>query len=261
MFNVLEMKGYRLAKFNEEEDPRMPSGEIARRIRITPEHLKRNIRRYLAAGELKNTRIEFPDYKSENPPFQSEISPVSGLIVRKPKKDLGGRPEVEYYLCEHDTIFVIVKSKTALANAITHEVIDVFISVRKGLLPVHPAVAMNKAAALLENIAHVVSDLSERIKTLEARPPVNVNLPDDSALPIALERKRGKRPTMLKMLRHEGRVIATTMLRGGATYAEVTDVLKEKFPKIEITKSSLCRFWQRARAGKLKEFGIDVTVH
>lgn len=236
----LEVNGYQVIRFEDEEEPRIPSAEIAKRIGIEERILKKRIKRYLAAGELRNTRIEI-------------VERVPG-----PSKDMRGRPIIEYYLCEHDCLYVIVKSETETSNAITHEVIDVFINARKGIT------GRADITQALEQLVDTVSQLAQRVKNLESRPPVHINLPNDTALPLSIERKRARRRSFKILKFPEVRDLALKMLREGSAYCEVAAAIQSAWPEHperHIGKSSLGRFWIAARTGALKEFGIDVTTH
>jgi hypothetical protein len=119
---------------------------------------------------------------------------------------------------------------------------------------------------VLEKIADVVSDLSERVKDLESKPSVNINLPDDTALPIAIERKfsltRGFEKRAYRF--PEVREMILSMRRQGRSFLAIEQAIKATWPdkpEKHVSKSSIHRFWTRAKKGKLKEFGIDVTIH
>lgn len=121
------------------------------------------------------------------------------------------------------------------------------------------------AVVLIKDIAARLADMGERMKSLESRPPVHINLPDDTALPISLERKRAHSSNFQKGLKFpEVRELVLRLRGAGHTLDEVTAAVKAAWPAAperHVTRSAAARFWINARTGRLKEFGIDVTVH
>jgi hypothetical protein len=116
----------------------------------------------------------------------------------------------------------------------------------------------SSAMQAIQGLAEVVKDISDRLKELESRPPVNINIPDDSPLPIAIERRRRYRNTSPIVRNPLVREIVFHLLNEGATYEYVAKVLPTFVPGFKTSRSAIGRFWQKARSGHLKEFGIDV---
>lgn len=119
--------------------------------------------------------------------------------------------------------------------------------------------------SILREMADRLAAMDGRIKEIESRPPVNINLPDDAALPISIERKRQHSCHFRKGLKFpEVREFIIKLRRAGHTLDEVTQAVKDRWPdkpEIHVTRAALGRFWVNVRSGKLKEFGIDITVH
>ena len=77
----------------------------------------------------------------------------------------GGRPTVKYYLNEADALFVVTRSETPKAVALTKEMIRVYMAARRGLLPqqrasVDPqAVSALVADAVRQQLGVIVAEL------------------------------------------------------------------------------------------------------
>lgn len=256
MLQNLEYQGYKLARFNDEEEPRIASAELAGKIEIDPIYLKKRIRRYMADGELINTRQT--ECRPQGIPANLLQSEFRDTKSQNLKKDLGGRPEMEYYLCEHDALFTIVKSGTPIANRITHEVIDVFIAARKGLLPAHPVTVFN------EQILARLDRQDEILRILAGQSPVNI-IPSYKEMPMTIHRGHPGASRLGPAFQYPEGVEMVMSMRGrGDGFLEIEKASKERWPdepERHITKSAAHRFWTRAKDGLLKEFGIDVTVH
>lgn len=107
------------------------------------------------------------------------------------------------------------------------------------------------SVAAMRELALEMRAIKNDVAALKARPPININLPDDNALPIALERKIRKR-SHPKLLAHpEAEKLAMKMLLAYATYAEVVEELQKQFG-LSISDSALARYWKMYRLGYLK---------
>jgi hypothetical protein len=113
-------------------------------------------------------------------------------------------------------------------------------------------------AQAVNQLLGIVTELNERVKTLESRPAYNINLPSEKALPLVIGRKVPQRRHINIVESPEARKLAIEMLTAGRTYKYVTEELN-KIPGFKTSKSAIARFWQAAREGWLKENGIDVV--
>lgn len=96
------------------DEPRIKDVELAERLGFErPRKIRDLIRQHQSAGNLNDF----------------DVCPTAGRT-----SPLGGRPGVEFWLTEDAALWIIVKSETPKARAITREVIQVFIAARKGLL-------------------------------------------------------------------------------------------------------------------------------
>lgn len=74
-------------------------------------------------------------------------SDVRATVSRTTER--GGRPGMQYRLTEIGTLLVIGRSDTKIAHAITRQVVQVFIAVRRGQLPAPQQVAVLSSAPLV----------------------------------------------------------------------------------------------------------------
>jgi len=117
---------------------------------------------------------------------------------------------------------------------------------------VETGVSFGRFSSLLKEFAEDVRSLKQDVTQLKQRPPVNINLPDDEALPIAIERKiRGR--SLSKIARNkEARELAVSLLSDGLMYEEVRDELNKNITGFTTSRSAVGRFWQLWRMGYLK---------
>lgn len=119
--NSITINGWALDASTDE--PRIRDVDLAERLGFAqPRDVRKLIRRYEKSGDL------------------------SGVSMRATVARIEIRPGVfrndtvnEYWLTEADALFVVTKSETPRANAITREVIDVFLAWRRGHLKPAPA--------------------------------------------------------------------------------------------------------------------------
>ncbi|MBI4620611.1 MAG: hypothetical protein HY739_10680 [Desulfobacterales bacterium] len=142
---------------------------------------------------------------------------------------------------------VCMKSNQPKAVVVQDMLIDLYEKVESGQL-----VGAARFARIIEDVTKEMVFLKKEISYLKQRPPVNINLPDDEALPIAIERKiRGR--SLSKIARNkEARELAVSLLSDGLMYEEVTAELNERISGFRTSRSAVGRFWQLWRRGYLK---------
>lgn len=86
----------------------------------------------------------------------SEVRTTAGQTSAK-----GGRPGIAYHLTETAAILVIARSNTKLAHAITRQVVQVFIAVRRGQLAAPEQVPVLATSPLVGD-GHLRGDMSAR---------------------------------------------------------------------------------------------------
>ena len=124
--DTVSVGGYQLHMFDHE--PMIQDLHLADRLGYArPARIRDLIKRMLAKGQLK----------------PEQVIPIGGETAG------GRRPSITYHLNEHACIKVITRLKTAKADEITDEVIDVFIAARKGGIR-QPTLAEKYAAVFLE---------------------------------------------------------------------------------------------------------------
>ena len=176
----------------------------------------------------------------------------------------GGGVQGVRVFTERGALKICMKSNQPKAVAVQEALIDLFQKVRRGDL-VDAQIVAFQMATVLERITGSFEKLLGRVENLESRPAVSFNLPNDSALPVSLERQRRRRPMMGSGLRYaEVRDMVIRLCRDSMTYKNVAKTVAARWPEnpeMHVSKSSIGRFWDAARRGLLKELGIDSTVH
>ncbi|MBK9263073.1 MAG: hypothetical protein IPM54_25125 [Polyangiaceae bacterium] len=145
----IDIDGWTLGKVSGEDEPRVEDVELARRLGIGRERKIRDlIARHVSAGNLN-------DYE------------VLTTVVQTSEK--GGRPGRAYWLTEAAALFIVTKSETQNAIALTKEMIQVFMLARRGILS-HSASLMPAVREVVrEELAAVFANMKPR-KT-KPRPP------------------------------------------------------------------------------------------
>ena len=159
---------------------------------------------------------------------------------------------------------VCMKSNQPKAVAVQEALIDLYEKVERGDLVDAQMVAL-QMATVLDRVTSTLDGVTSRLANLESRPAVSFNLPNDSALPVSLERRRSRKPMMGSGLRFpEVREMVIRLCRQGMIYRDVAAAVAAAWPEnpeMHVSRSSIGRFWDAARRGLLKELGIDSTAH
>ncbi|KQC09407.1 MAG: hypothetical protein APR55_10315 [Methanolinea sp. SDB] len=154
---------------------------------------------------------------------------------------------------------VCMKSNQPKAVRVQDALIDLYEKVESGQL-----IGAQRFGRVIEALTGQIAEMKRDLAHLKSRPPIMMNLPDDTALPVSIERKRGHSTPFLGGFRHkEVRDMVLALRRQSYTYGAITAAVKEAFPEKpdrHVSRSAVHRFCQKARDGRLKEFGIDVTT-
>lgn len=171
----------------------------------------------------------------------------------------GGLQDVRVFT-KRGALKVCMKSNQPKAVMVQERLIDLYEQVESGQL-----VGATRFTRAMEALAGHISELQRDVAHLKRQPPISLSLPDDTALPIAIERKRGRSFTLTGALKHtDVRLFVTQLRQAGYHYMEIAAACAERWPNDpgkHPSKSAIGRFWQAARTGRLKEYNIDVTVH
>lgn len=169
----------------------------------------------------------------------------------------GGLQDVRVFT-KRGALKICMKSNQPKAVAVQEALIDLYERVESGQL-----VGAARFGRMMETITAEIAALKDEIRFLKSQPPITLNLPDDRALPISIERRRGYSSSFKGGFKFpEVRSQVMALRRNGFTYQEIAQAVKEAWPnnpERHVSKSGVHRFMDRARKGRLKEFGIDVT--
>ncbi len=171
----------------------------------------------------------------------------------------GGLQDVRVFT-KRGALKVCMKSNQPKAVQVQEMLIDLYEKVESGQL-----IGSERFGRVLTSVMQELSALKREVAHLRSQPPVAISLPTDRALPITLNRLGSHRSYSFHggLKHHEIRVFIITRRRQTATYKQIAQEIKEQYPdkpEKHVSKSSIARFWNRVRRGRLKEFGIDVVV-
>lgn len=192
-------------------------------------------------------------------PLIGDTALLRFLTPSAPDGHGGGLQDVRVFT-KRGALKVCMKSNQPKAIAVQEALIDLYEKVESGQL-----VGAQRFGRIIEALTDQISAIQRDLAHLKSRPPVVMSLPDDTALPLSIERGRGRSVTFQGGLRHaEVRELVIELRRRSYTYKEITDAVRAAWPDDpgkHVSRSAVHRFWTKARHGRLKEFGIDVTVH
>lgn len=193
-------------------------------------------------------------------PKNTDTALVRIMTSGRPDGNGGGGLQDVRVFTKRGALKVCMKSNQPKAIQVQEMLIDLFEKVESGQL-----IGAERFGRILDILTQEVSGLKRELAHLKAQPPVAISLPDDSALPVSIERKRGTSKAFFGGLRSpEVREMVLGLRRQSKYYEEIVDAVKYAWPDQpdrHVSKSAVQRFWAKARTGQLKEFGIDVTVH
>jgi hypothetical protein len=201
--------------------------------------------------------------------FQSEtpcLKPCDTFLVcmltsgRSDGQGGGGLQEVRVFT-KRGALKVCMKSNQPKAVIVRDMLIDLYEKVESGQL-----MGAERFGRILEALTIEMSSLKKDLAYLKSRSPVAINLPDDTALPISLERKSVHRPQLSSSAfkSPEVRDLTFGLLSRGKTYLEIIELIKEEWPdnpEMWPSKSAVSRFYLKVKKGEYKEFGLDMRVH
>ncbi len=178
----------------------------------------------------------------------------------RPDGNGGGGLQSVRVFTKRGAMKVCMKSNQPKAVMVQDMLLDLYEQVESGQL-----MGAERFGRMLEGLAQGLAALQQEVAHLKSRPPVHINLPDDTALPIVLERQRKHCCYFVGPFRFkEVRDMALTMRRAGHTYKDIVEAIRKRWPgepEKHTSRSSVQRLWANARTGKLKEYGIDATIH
>jgi prophage antirepressor-like protein len=171
----------------------------------------------------------------------------------------GGLQDVRVFT-KRGALKVCMKSNQPKAVMVQDMLIDLYEKVESGQL-----IGAERFGRIFQNLVQEISSIKKDMALLKSQPPININLPDDTALPISLERRRGQKPKIRGAFKiPEVRNMCISLCRMGKTGEEILSAICKMWPNEPDkwpSSSALYRFWAKAKKGELKEIGIDVTVH
>ena len=153
---IVRVDGWDLVKEDGSSEPRIRDLDLAARLQYRePRLIRKLIKRLLASGFLSNMSQRSTVERYEIKPGKWHETTVQ-----------------EYYLTEAETLFVTSRSETEVAAKIMQEVIDVYISVRRGLLAApnqtaELALMVSSIQALAANVAQSMSKFDELREKVE----------------------------------------------------------------------------------------------
>lgn len=120
MSNIVKIENWSLAIENNE--PRVRDLDLADRLGYAhPIDIRKLVRRYQNSGDLSREEV---------------LATVA--------KSTGGRPGTEFWLSEAAALFIVTKSETKNAIALTKEMIRVFMLVRRGMIETQPSLELGE---------------------------------------------------------------------------------------------------------------------
>ena len=153
---IVRVDGWDLVKEDGSSEPRIRDLDLAGRLQYRePKAIRKLIKRLVEAGFLPNISIRDTVSRTELP---------SGGVRETTVQ--------EYHLTEAEALLVISRSETEVATKIMQEVIDVYISVRRGLLSApnqsaELALMVSSIQALAANVAQSISKFDELREKVE----------------------------------------------------------------------------------------------
>ena len=206
--------GFEVALFGDAPEPYIPDIELGKRLGFQrPRAIRQIIKRWQKAGALRDIRCV----------ARQESAPRG--VARN-------IPAIQFFIGEADALFIITKSETDVAIQITQQIIDVFMSWRRGQL------AQPKTDPALAAIHEELKSI--RILNTHIAKAVGIPLPGA----IAREAK-GRSRSHSSLEKHLGiRLHIENLFELGKTYSEIVVSVHETF-HLKISKSSLSRGYQR----------------
>lgn len=125
----------------EGQEPEIPDTALAERLGMEQHHLRELSARHEKAGN---------------------IAPRVYRTVR----ETGGRPGLQRFYCEADALFLVTRSETPKAVALTREMIAVYMAVRRGLIP--PPARPQVDPAVMLTILRQFADLQATVVELRS---------------------------------------------------------------------------------------------
>jgi prophage antirepressor-like protein len=193
-------------------------------------------------------------------PKTCDTALVRVLTPGRPDGNGGGGLQDVRVFTKRGALKVCMKSNQPKAVQVQEMLIDLYEKVESGQL-----IGSERFGRVLTSVMQELSALKREVAHLRSQPPVAISLPTDRALPITLNRLGSHRSYTFHggLKHHEIRVFIITRRKQTATYTQIAQEIKEQWPdnpEKHVSRSAIQRFWDRARQGRLKEFGIDVFV-
>jgi|GEM_PF-2104509 len=232
-----------------------------RSVRILFERNKASFRDFGVYDLTRGHQFDAPLASDNDQPLPRDIDTALVQILTPSAADgRGGGLQNIRVFTKRGALKVCMKSNQPRAIAVQEALIDLYEKFESGQL-----IGAARFGRVIETLTAQVAELKRDLRHIKDRPAVNISLPDDAALPIALERQRGRSMPFYGGFRFsEVREFVIELRRLGYRYAEIADAVKARWPldpERHVSKSAVHRFWAKARHGRLKDHGIDVTVH
>lgn len=172
------------------------------------------------------------------------VIPFDAAIVRL---ETNGGPQDIRVFSKRGALKICMKSNQPKAIAVQEMLLDLYERVESGQIV---------SVAAMQKLTDIVHKVDERMTKCEQRSQIAFNLKNDKPLPIAIERGVKRRTTSLIARNIGARTLALKLLKEGKAYDFVAAELRDT--GFETSKSAVGRFSLLVRAGKLKEFGVDI---
>lgn len=192
---------------------------------------------------VKRNPDRFPDdfvFQLAKDEAKSCLFEITDCDLKKDRR--GGRRYLPYGFTREGCNMLSAVLNTPIAIQRSIQIMRAFTAMERG---------ESAAISAIRELAIEMRSIKNDVASLKSRPPIHINLPDDNALPIALERKLRKRGHSKLFDHPEAETLAIKMLLAHATYAEVVDALKKQLG-FEISDSAIHRYWAAYRRGYLK---------
>jgi hypothetical protein len=125
--------------------------------------------------------------------------------------------------------------------------------------------AARHLATILSNLSNQLMVLQKELSLLNVHPVINAQTEKNIGSPLCHESKPIRSMPFYGGFRFaEVRALVIELRRAGIKYSEIVSAVKARWPHSpdhHVSKSSVQRFWAKARSGMLKDNGIDLNSY